>query len=78
MRRIARLLLCAENALMAFNEHLFGCLPVVQIVKARAIAIGGHGHSALPTGTPEQFRVFARIEARRWRSIIRDNGITLD
>jgi len=29
-------------------------------------------------GTPEQFRAFARSEARRWGPIIRDNGITLD
>jgi tripartite-type tricarboxylate transporter receptor subunit TctC len=29
-------------------------------------------------GTPEQFRSFARNEARRWGPIIRDNGITLD
>ena len=29
-------------------------------------------------GTPEQFRAFARAEARRWGPIIRDNGITLD
>jgi tripartite-type tricarboxylate transporter receptor subunit TctC len=29
-------------------------------------------------GTPEQFRTFARSEARRWGPIIRDNGMTLD
>jgi tripartite-type tricarboxylate transporter receptor subunit TctC len=29
-------------------------------------------------GTPEQFRAFARNEARRWGPIIRDNGIALD
>jgi tripartite-type tricarboxylate transporter receptor subunit TctC len=29
-------------------------------------------------GTPEQFRAFARAEAKRWGPIIRDNGITLD
>jgi tripartite-type tricarboxylate transporter receptor subunit TctC len=29
-------------------------------------------------GTPEQFRTFARAEARRWGPIIRDNGIALD
>ena len=29
-------------------------------------------------GTPEQFRAFARSEARRWGPIIRENGITLD
>ena len=29
-------------------------------------------------GTPEQFRAFARSEAKRWGPIIRDNGITLD
>jgi len=29
-------------------------------------------------GTPEQFRTFARNEAKRWGPIIRDNGMTLD
>jgi tripartite-type tricarboxylate transporter receptor subunit TctC len=29
-------------------------------------------------GTPEQFRAFARNEAKRWGPIIKDNGITLD
>ena len=29
-------------------------------------------------GTPEQFRAFARSEARRWGPIIKANGITLD
>jgi tripartite-type tricarboxylate transporter receptor subunit TctC len=29
-------------------------------------------------GTPEQFRAFARAEAKRWGPIIRDNGIVLD
>ncbi len=29
-------------------------------------------------GTPEQFRAFARSEAKRWGPIIRDNGIVLD
>jgi len=29
-------------------------------------------------GTPEQFRAFARSEARRWGPIIREAGITLD
>lgn len=29
-------------------------------------------------GTPEQFRGFARNEAKRWGPIIKDNGITLD
>jgi tripartite-type tricarboxylate transporter receptor subunit TctC len=29
-------------------------------------------------GTPEQFRAFARNEARRWGPIIKDNGIALD
>jgi hypothetical protein len=29
-------------------------------------------------GSPEQFRAFARNEARRWGPIIRDNGIRLD
>jgi len=29
-------------------------------------------------GTPEQFRTFARGEARRWGPVIKENGITLD
>ena len=29
-------------------------------------------------GTPEQFRAFARSEAKRWGPIIRDNGIALE
>jgi len=35
------------------------------------------GMETMP-GTPEQFRAFAREEAKRWGPIIRDNGITLD
>jgi tripartite-type tricarboxylate transporter receptor subunit TctC len=29
-------------------------------------------------GTPEQFRAFARAEAKRWGPIIRNRGISLD
>lgn len=35
------------------------------------------GMETMP-GTPEQFRAFARGEARRWGPIIRDSGIALD
>ena len=35
------------------------------------------GMETMP-GTPEQFRAFARAEARRWGPIIRDSGIALD
>jgi len=64
---------CSGAAVQRLNGELNKALADTTVLKRFL----DFGMEPMP-GTPEQFRAFARAEAKRWGPIIRDNGITLD